>query len=1308
MIDQNISSITLKISQTLPNNRERSLYEVKFNPTADNDLKAKQIKLLKRAANRQKRRSCYDPYLIDTQSPEPISKQGAHSYNTAIYDGNNIIPERVGDVKYHNNIDPRLLIAALLRDPQNDIKLLTIKEYSSRSNLSNFSIIEDNDFGIRFMADYYRDSDPTKTKVSAVFFIPDPSQCRSYPVYNWESYGLLPINDLHPIGYRYTTVNDQLRAVPMFAGVYGRFNGLWAFNEGTPRPIFAVNDKKYVTDLQVLTRSYGRRIEIDWFLLSSANHTHVLADKTELIDFHFPQNTIEFQEDSVSLDFSSSEMLQRSEDTIRAALNRIFGFNKDVIITASDEQATQLRTTYCPNDDIHQFTLGETEQHSIQCRLHIQRDSSTCDKNDYYIGNIKFAQVTLIYRSKTDSTSIALETTGNPAATYLINGKRMTIPLTKLFELSDKQLLSAEDYPFGEAPVSLDALISNKLRAAAFMQKLYELLPKYNNYIISNSRQPKSPNYKLIEIILYQPPLVPDSKIIELVANAVAHFNLSGRIPTLAFTGPTGVGKTTLAKKTAGLFSDSNGKQKGLRVCNASDLKGAYIGHTGRRTAQTLIEAYQNNCILLIDEAYTLMNDQFGEEAVSMLLPLMTGDRATIEWEELDPFNKPVKKSFEFTDGAPVIWFAGYDTELRSTLNQNQGLYRRINFILTMRAPTPSELYNGAVNYIKTNTSEMYTLNGEVTKYLLNAFELCKNDIVNFFSSAINNHFSRFFGNYAGMERFCQSCARMLDIDNADKDSITEYIHNVIDRELSELKQQYNAVLSGGGSTNSSGSRSIFEVCHNINCNFDQLAGYSSIKKELRSMIDMLAHKELCCDYGIRLPKGLLLAGSPGTGKTLLARAFAGELQFSFEQHGCDKKVAFIPVSASELIASGTDPISAIRNLFATAADYDCCVIFIDELDAIGKTREYNPYHSALLQLMKEMDGFEKRDSIFVLAATNAPESLDPALVRPGRMEKTISVELPEKSDRQALISLFFSRLKFLQEQPAEHISELTTRLAEKTSGFTPSSLENLINSAARLYFNIQRSDPDSIAEIYPHRFSGCQQQDKEAWFSQRTVLECFEADINETIDTLLMGEVNAAIKEPHFSLESNRGCSAVAIHEVGHAIVSIETGGKPFEKITIVPRGNALGYVINDLSQELRTKNDLLNRICISLGGYAAEEVFYGKDNVSIGTVQDLQQATALARKMVECFGMSDDIGRMALTISTSRYLGSNTAYTCSNDYRTIADKAVQDILNEQYKRALDILTLNRGKAQRMAEFVFINENVSGSIFVSELNKIA
>ena len=440
---------------------------------------------------------------------------------------------------------------------------------------------------------------------------------------------------------------------------------------------------------------------------------------------------------------------------------------------------------------------------------------------------------------------------------------------------------------------------------------------------------------------------------------------------------------------------------------------------------------------------------------------------------------------------------------------------------------------------------------------------------------------------------------------------------------------------------------------------FDDVAGQDEAKEALGEIVDFLHKPDKYTEIGAKMPKGALLVGPPGTGKTLLAQAVAGEAG-----------VPFFSISGSEFVEMFVGMgASRVRDLFKQAKEKAPCIVFIDEIDAIGKRRDASygggndEREQTLNQLLSEMDGFENGIGIVILAATNRPESLDKALLRPGRFDRRVPVELPDLSGREAILKVHVKDVHM--DKNIDY-----NQVARATSGASGAELANIVNEAA---LRAVRQGRNLV----------------------------LQEDLEESVETVIAGyqRKGAVINE--------REKKIIAYHEVGHALVAaMGKHSAPVHKITIIPRtSGALGYTmqIDEEEKVLITKEDALDKITTYTGGRAAEELIF-KTKTS-GASNDIEMATKFARSMVTRFGMDEDFGMVALETVNSAYLGGDTSLACSPDTSTSIDKAVIKIINDCHQRALDILSENVDKLHEIADYLLINETISGEEFMDILN---
>ena len=445
------------------------------------------------------------------------------------------------------------------------------------------------------------------------------------------------------------------------------------------------------------------------------------------------------------------------------------------------------------------------------------------------------------------------------------------------------------------------------------------------------------------------------------------------------------------------------------------------------------------------------------------------------------------------------------------------------------------------------------------------------------------------------------------------------------------------------------------EVVH-----FSDVAGQEEAKESLQELVDFLKHPEKYEEIGARMPKGALLVGPPGTGKTLMAKAVAGEAG-----------VPFFAIAGSEFVEMFVGMgASKVRDLFKQAAEKAPCIVFIDEIDTIGKKRDSgngmggnDEREQTLNQLLTEMDGFDATKGVIILAATNRPESLDPALLRPGRFDRRVPVELPDLQGREAILRLHSGHVK------CEGNIDLNV-IARMTSGASGAELANIINEAA---LGAVRAGRTAVSQ----------------------------ADLQEAVDTILAG---AQKKNAILSEEEKR---IVTYHEVGHALVAaLQSHSAPVQKITIVPRtSGALGFTmqVENGQQNLMTKEEMLAKIATFTGGRAAEELVFG--SVTNGASNDIEQATRMARAMVTRYGMSDTFDMVALETVNSAYLGGDASLACSAATAAEIDKLVTGIVKEQHQKALSLLTEHRAKLDEISDYLYQRETITGEEFMQILN---
>ena len=440
---------------------------------------------------------------------------------------------------------------------------------------------------------------------------------------------------------------------------------------------------------------------------------------------------------------------------------------------------------------------------------------------------------------------------------------------------------------------------------------------------------------------------------------------------------------------------------------------------------------------------------------------------------------------------------------------------------------------------------------------------------------------------------------------------------------------------------------------------FDDVAGEDEAKENLTEVVNYLHDPSKYQEIGASMPKGILLVGPPGTGKTMLAKAVAGEANVPFfSMSGSEFVEMFVGMGASK-----------VRDLFKQAKEKAPCIVFIDEIDAIGQKRSGGQYggnderEQTLNQLLTEMDGFEGNNGVIILAATNRPESLDPALTRPGRFDRRVPVELPDLKGREAILQVHAKKIKVAEDVDFN-------KIARMASGASGAELANIVNEAAL------RAVRDG------RRFAT-------------------QADLEESIEVVIAGyqKKNAIMTDEEKKI--------VSYHEIGHALVAAkQTNSAPVQKITIVPRtSGALGYTmqVEEGNHYLMSKAEMENKIATLTGGRAAEEVVF--HSVTTGASNDIEQATKLARAMITRYGMSDDFDMVALETVTNQYLGGDASLACSAETQTKIDQRVVELVKKQHEKAVNILTENRAKLDELAQYLYEKETITGEGFMNILN---
>ena len=484
------------------------------------------------------------------------------------------------------------------------------------------------------------------------------------------------------------------------------------------------------------------------------------------------------------------------------------------------------------------------------------------------------------------------------------------------------------------------------------------------------------------------------------------------------------------------------------------------------------------------------------------------------------------------------------------------------------------------------------------------------------------------------------------------------WFNRMMHKRVGEMTGGANSMIFGGGK---SGAKQ-YVVEDGKSIKFADVAGEDEAKESLQEIVDFLHNPKRYEDIGAKMPKGVLLVGPPGTGKTLLARAVAGEAG-----------VPFFSIAGSEFVEMFVGMgASKVRDLFKQANEKAPCIIFIDEIDTIGKKRDgasgmggNDEREQTLNQLLTEMDGFDAAKGVIILAATNRPESLDPALTRPGRFDRRVPVELPDLKGRESILRLHAQKVKIGPDCDFAVVARMTP-------GASGAELANIINEAA-------------LGAVRHHRMAVTQY------------------DLQEAVDTILAGA-----QKKNKILSDKEKC-IVAYHEVGHAMVAaLQSHSAPVQKITIVPRtSGALGFTmqVEDGDHTLMTKEEILAKIATMTGGRAAEEVVF--NSITTGASNDIAQATKMARAMITRYGMTDDFDMVALETVNNAYLGGDASLACSERTAATVDDKVVEVVKQQHEKAKQMLIENRGKLDEIAKYLYEKETITGEEFMRILTAV-
>ncbi len=783
-------------------------------------------------------------------------------------------------------------------------------------------------------------------------------------------------------------------------------------------------------------------------------------------------------------------------------------------------------------------------------------------------------------------------------------------------------------------------------------------------------------------------------------------------LPNLAIIGEAGTGKTTLARK---LVEDCLGGT--LESVVGGDLKPVYIGWAKASLASRINRIQKKHkdrkgpAVVFIDEAYNLFEEDKESrrttgDVVELLLALTSakedpddpGYKYTIRLDELSDkdmrnlglVERDTAENYDDDDEEEThekiiravkvrtdtyIWLGGYKDRLLSSFQTNEGLNRRFERI-TIPSPKLPELHR----YFN-------RLLNEEDKTLITAI---RGDVEDFLHWAKSPSISAIFGNYSGVEKLARYCHNRMK--NVAADEKQQAAVKAINELKAEILENYRYQLM------SEIGKLPFEAALDLHETLDDYAGAEQVKGKIRNIVEMMLDESRFRRFGVTLPKGALLAGPPGTGKTYLARCMAGEMLHELQERKSSKDVAFYAVSAGEILGQ-KDPLKALSALFATANEFDYVIIFFDEIDSIGMQRDNNSNRTVLIQLMKEMDGFVERNNLFVLAATNEPDELDDALLREGRFDMIITVENPDRASSIELLTMYLGKYDI---EYAGLPEALQKRYLTLLGGVVPASIKGMLNEAAMLYLRCENGIRKELYKKFPLDYAHRRKADDSYMLAEdpeHIDPEILVYDLKEVIDTKKIGSRKEKVEEENgFKLEHNRGMSATAVHELGHAITAFSLGQKRLERITILSRGGALGYVeYSRDAREFSTRKEYLDQITVMLGGRIAEELVYGEENVSHGASQDLQDASGLARTMVGELGFSDKLGMLVTGATKYTYHGQKYVNFASEDMLAKRDEEAGKILSECAERARNILSERKEILLTLAKELYDAQELSG-----------
>ena len=726
---------------------------------------------------------------------------------------------------------------------------------------------------------------------------------------------------------------------------------------------------------------------------------------------------------------------------------------------------------------------------------------------------------------------------------------------------------------------------------------------------------------KLKQLIGMEPVAKQLMEIIGLIEHAIKHGKSSAR-PSIhmRFVGNPGTGKTTVARIMGQILKERGILRKGIFFeYEGVDFIAKYVGHTAPKTAQICRDAYGS--VLFIDEAYALAVDKehggtssYNAEALNTLLSEMENHRDDM-----------------------VVIMAGYKDDIDDLMRSNPGLVQRMPYEINFPNYTREQLSEIFFNLARKD----FLFGEEFIELVREYFRTLPNNI--YLSPTFAN--ARFVRNM--FERTWSKAVMRAQLEKAE---LTTLLPSDFEQAVEEMEATANGAMVFG--KDASGATMFSEEEAKIK--FVDVRGQEEAKELLVELVDFLKNPAKYQAIGARIPKGALLYGPPGTGKTMMAKAVAGEAG-----------VPVLTISGADLVerflGQGAEKV---RGLFQKARELSPCIIFIDEIDAIGGSRNHSHSDSTLIQLLTEMDGFDDKSEVIILAATNRPEYLDPALRRPGRFDREVPLELPDLTGRIDILSMYLSKV---DHEEGIDLNEVA-RLAAGSSG---ADLRNVVNEAALLALRQGRS-------------------------------KVAQRDLEESIDITSVGYVKKnAIMSDHEKW-------VTCYHEIGHALATaLQSHAAPVQKITVVPRtSGVLGFAQSLETSEpvMYTRSQLEARIVTVCAGRAAEEIHFNE--ITTGASNDIEKATAYARAIVTRYGMTDEFDMVCLVKSQGGYLGGGSTQICSEATARAVDEKVIEIVRTQHQKARDLLKANEAKLDELARYLYEKETITGDEFMAILEK--